>query len=72
MRHSSWRRAGAVCAALTAAAIALAGCSGSSSTGSAAAASQSTDTSGQTLNYWLWVDNATDQTWQQLADQHRG
>lgn len=70
MKHSSWRRAGAVCAALTAGAIALAGCSSSSPSGSSApAASQTTDTTGQTLNYWLWVDNATDQTWQQLADQ---
>jgi multiple sugar transport system substrate-binding protein len=25
-------------------------------------------TIGQTLDYWLWVDNATDPTWQQLAD----
>lgn len=27
------------------------------------------DTSDGTLDYWLWQDNATDQTWQQLADE---
>jgi multiple sugar transport system substrate-binding protein len=68
MRQFSWRRAGAVWVALTAVIATLAGCTGNSSAGSTPAA-QNTDTTGQTLNYWLWIDNATDQTWQQLADQ---
>ena len=68
MRQFSWRRAAAVGAALALAAATLAGCSGTSSAATTPVA-QGTDTTGQTLNYWLWVDNATDPTWQQLADE---
>ena len=70
MTHSSWRRTGAIWAALAAtAAMALAGCSGGTSAAASTPSPQNTDTTGQTLNYWLWVDNATDQTWQKLADE---
>ena len=68
MRQFSWRRTGVLSVALATVVATLAGCSSGSSAASTPTA-QSTDTTGQTLNYWLWVDNATNQTWQQLANQ---
>ncbi len=68
MKQFSWRRTGVLSVALATVVATLAGCSSGTSAASTPAA-QSTDTTGQTLNYWLWVDNATDQTWQQLADE---
>lgn len=69
MKHSFSRRDVLVMGLAGAAAGLLAGCSASSGQSTGAASTKSTDTSGQTLNYWLWVDDPTDQTWQQLADE---
>ncbi len=59
-------RASAIVGALATSVILLAGCSGSTGT---AAPNASASTTGQKLTYWLWQDNATDTTWQQLADE---
>lgn len=59
-------RASAVVGAVAVSALLLAGCSGGSGS---ADPSSSASTTGQTLTYWLWQDNATDTTWQQLADE---
>ncbi|MGN6760227.1 MAG: ABC transporter substrate-binding protein [Leifsonia sp.] len=59
-------RASVVIGAIAASALALAGCSG---TGAGSTTTTSASTTGQTINYWLWQDNATDTTWQQLADE---
>lgn len=69
MKQSSWLRVASVGAALATAAALLAGCSGSGGTASPSAAATATNTKGQTLNYWLWVDDPTDQTWEHLADE---
>ncbi|MEQ6898177.1 sugar ABC transporter substrate-binding protein [Microbacterium sp. KR10-403] len=54
-----------VTGALAASALLLAGCSG----GGGSADTDNGSTKGQTLTYWLWQDDATDTTWQQLADE---
>jgi ABC-type glycerol-3-phosphate transport system substrate-binding protein len=69
MKHSFSRRDVLVMGLAGAAAGFLAGCSSSGSSQSKSGASTSTNTTGQTLNYWLWVDDPTDQTWQKLAGQ---
>jgi len=62
-------RTGVVCA--IAAAVMLTGCSSSTPTpGTSGSDTGSTPSSTGTVDitYWYWQDNATDQTWQQLAD----
>lgn len=58
-------RASVVIGAIAASALALTGCSGTA----ASSTTTSTSTTGQAITYWLWQDNATDTTWQQLADE---
>lgn len=66
MKHRIGRVSVVAVGTLAASALLLAGCSGSSGSGGS---NDGGSTKGQTLTYWLWQDNATDTTWQQLADE---
>lgn len=72
MKQSSWLRATASGAALVTTAALLVGCSSSGGGTPSTTATAATNTTGQTLNYWLWVDDPTDQTWEHLADEFNG
>lgn len=68
MKHLSGIRPASIVATALAAAMVMTGCSSGGQTAPTAKPT-STSTVGQTLNYWLWQDNPTDQTWQELAQE---
>lgn len=62
-RFRRWAAAGSLALAVV---MALAGCGSSDSAGSGGSSGP------VEINYWLWQDDATDTTWQALADEFNG
>jgi multiple sugar transport system substrate-binding protein len=68
MKHRSLSRIASIGAVALVTAVVLAGCSSAGTpTATASSKAKAANTTGQTLNYWLWQDDPTDQTWAKLA-----